>query len=108
MIHRSPLLSSMAAGVDRERHREAEMRRRSRLVAPHGERLTDMRFRVLDKVGMPRSISIVSFMFRLRAAFLPSGDIGLTVRQRRRQAWRQAVPQADCTMTANSVATAQL
>jgi predicted oxidoreductase len=108
MMHRSPLLSSMAASVDRERHREAEMRRRSRLVSPHGEQVNGMRSRVLDMASMPRSISIVSFMFKVRAAFVQSGGIGLTVRQRSRQARRPGVPQADRTVNANSVATAQL
>jgi hypothetical protein len=108
MIHSSPLLSSMAASVDRERHREAEMWRKSRLVAPRVEQRTGMRSRVLAMAGMPRSNSIVSFLFTVRAAFVQSGGIGLTVRQLISQARRPAVPQADHTVNANSVATAQL
>jgi hypothetical protein len=66
MISSSPVLSSMAASVDRESHRKAEMQRRSRLVAPHEERRTDTHCRLLDGSEIQRSIKVMSFMVKVR------------------------------------------
>lgn len=63
-VHSSPLMSLMAASVDRERHREAEMRRRLRLAAPHEEHWTGPRRRSVVP-GKLRSLGIMSSMSRV-------------------------------------------
>lgn len=66
MTHGSPLLSSIAASVDRERRRETEMWRRSRGAAPHGKQVTDLRSRLVDAPGGPQSLSLVSCVVKAR------------------------------------------
>ena len=57
IMQSSPLLRSMAASVDREREREAGMRRRSHLAAAPGKPWADVRYRLLRAPGILRSIN---------------------------------------------------